>query len=262
MEKNRELNRWASAWVIPLLAASLLVGGMLSSTSAEATTVLRLNLDGLLDEASVVVEGTVVSVANDEGDTQRIPTTVYEICDLEGVVGTHSSRCLTLRVPGGWRGDGYGGYAGMPQLTAGERYILFLTRQQAWNTPFVGWWQGVYHVVNTGAGPAILSSEDQPVTSIDAAGFVQTPRAVDTIDTALGRAEHVGAGHSTGQMTFAASPITRASFIDRVRASAQERATRGARLPDRLPSVWRCRDGASTPVTAAPPVVPWQEVSP
>lgn len=61
-----------SQWRIPLLCACLVFSTLLPS-SAEATTVVRLNLDRLLDQSAVVVEGTVVSIVNDEGDSEHTP---------------------------------------------------------------------------------------------------------------------------------------------------------------------------------------------
>ena len=250
-------------WVVPILSACAIFALVGWSSGAEATTVLRLNLDALLGESSVVLEGTVVSVANDEGDLDHVPTTIYEICSLEVIVGEHDQDCRSLRVPGGWRGEMHSGYSGMPQLTEDERYLFFFTKDTDWNSPFTGWWQGVYHIVDGGNGPAVLSNVGFPVTGLDANGFIKTRRDVRFIQTPLGEAEHASRttrANPVDKQTAARSAMSRSEFTGLIRATAQAREVWGLRVPQRLPTRWTCRDLSKRAVASPPPLVSFEEV--
>jgi hypothetical protein len=242
------------------LSAILIILVFSINFDLNATTVLRLNIDSIINESSVVIEGDVIEVVNDEGGEEKIPTTTYNICSVNVLIGSYEQNCLVLRVPGGRRGNGYSGYVGMPKLLKGKRYILFLTNQERWNSPFTGWWQGVYQIVDTTKGPVVLSHDGQAVKNIDENGFLITSVNANIIETPIGIAEHVDGLNETNHMTFAIRPITHSFFVNYLQNTIQQRAARGLRIPAGFPATWRCNDGISTPVTDSPRVLNEEEM--
>jgi len=254
MTRLRSTQTRPSGWTFPLLALGVLAAG-LSPARADATTVRQMNLDDLVGYSALVVEGTVKSVSYDMGDEKHIPTTSYELCDIDVVVGRHDVSCLMVVAPGGETEYGWEGWAGMPTLDEGGRYLLFLNRTRDYLTPFVGWWQGVYRIVQGDDGPAVVSNAGHPVRGVSAEGKIITRRDVQVIPTNAGLLEHVDSSPPTfvSQRQAAREAISRRDFVDALHAVTNSRLLDGATVPDGLPVGWHCRDNP-TWAAAEPPI--------
>lgn len=128
-----------------LLVATLVA---LSATTARATIVRALDFGEQCAQAETVVVGTVRDVVS-----RRIATnpsffeTLVTLAVDEVVVGT-AADALTLRLAGGEVGAIRQSIDGMPEFVAGERYVVFLEREQdpPLVSPIIGFNQGLYRV--------------------------------------------------------------------------------------------------------------------
>jgi len=250
--------------MIPLLAASLLVGGMLSSLSAEATTVLHFGIDELVQESGLIVEGTVLNITTSAGTADRVPTTTYEVCDLDLIVGDYDRSCLDIEVAGGDdEAGGHGHWAGMPTLEVKQRYVLFLLNRQEYTSPFVGWWQGVYQVVDGPRGRAILSNGGYPVQGIEQ-GNIVTRRNIKRVRQPTGMIELVTDEdfEPVDASRAAQQAMTRQDFVDAIQMTATARMLAGRATPERLPDRWTSRNARDWPTVSAPAFPAQQEVTP
>jgi hypothetical protein len=91
-----------------------------------------------------VVIGTVTQSAS-AVEGERIYTYIT-LADLEMIKGTWHDAEYRLRVSGGVVGQRMEVYQGLPQLEAGQRYILFIQGNFSALFPVVGLHQGVFRV--------------------------------------------------------------------------------------------------------------------
>jgi len=242
----------------------LAVMATLLSSPSEATTVLHHRLDGLVRGSGLIVEGTVMEVMMAPGDEDNVPTTTYRLCDLDLVVGDHTASCLDITVPGG-TDDGvrHGGFVGMPELQVGGRYLLFLRKEAPYTSPFVGWWQGVYRIVDGQRGPAVLSHGGHAVRRIAQDGEIETKRDVRIVQTSQGpltfESDHPAVDVLPAEA--ASQAISRGAFVEAIQMTATSLMLSGEQAPQRLPQGWTCRTHRRAKV-AMPPVETRQEVSP
>ncbi len=229
------------------LILTLLLGfalSVLSGPPVEATTLLHLNADDLLARAGLVVEGTVREVTVDPGDADNLPTTTFLLCDLAVLVGDPAEvSCLPITVPGATIEGRTGGFVGMPMLTPNHRYLLFLRRAPLYTSPFVGWWQGVFRVVEGDHGAAILSSSGYPVEDIDEHGEIRTHREGRLVETPTGSLRIVSDEAVTplDETDAAALSITRDAFAQQLLQRAELLQRSGRPVPDKLPQRWSVR---------------------
>lgn len=112
--------------------------------SSQALTVVPRTFAELVGLADWVVIGTVTQIASAiEGE--RIYTYIT-LADLEVIKGTWHDAEYRLRVSGGVVGQRMEIYQGLPQLEAGQRYILFIQGNFSALFPVVGLHQGVFRV--------------------------------------------------------------------------------------------------------------------
>ncbi|HVS16532.1 MAG TPA: hypothetical protein VMV46_21665 [Thermoanaerobaculia bacterium] len=115
--------------------------GLLLATSAGALTYVMPTDDELLERAEVVVLARVIAAEN--SPTDRRPATDYLVEIDEPLKGFVPASTILVRVPGGLRSDGLRVRAfGIPEFTAGERVLLFLSPRAS----------GTYELVETGLG--------------------------------------------------------------------------------------------------------------
>ena len=147
---NRIKNRAAGSapWQWMGLVVVLVGAGMLLLTRLSgATTVLAKSFAALVQDAEVIVVGTVTAIEAEWDAQQEAPFTLVTFTDLEVVKGDASQTELTLRILGGPTPDGLIlQVAGVPQFRLGERSVVFSVGNQRHAVPLVGLWQGVYRV--------------------------------------------------------------------------------------------------------------------
>lgn len=135
-----------------LLSFSAFVAVMCFTARADATTLLKKNLDDLLVEADGVVLATVDDVTSRVRDTRKGEIdTFVSLSNLQVLQGRYGAATLTLRLEGG-EVDGVGLWLhGSPRFTPGERVLLFVRDNGKAIVPIVGWTQGVFRVATDAA---------------------------------------------------------------------------------------------------------------
>lgn len=163
--------RWPTALAFLLLAA----------LPAGAATYVPMADEALVDQATLIVQGTVEAVAlGSEAAGLATDSTIRVERVLKGKALEGAT--LTVRVPGGERPDGVGlGVPGAPRFAEGERVLLFLAPGEggAWGPLHL--MLGAFHTVETGGRRLAVrdlaeatalplpgrAKEDEPVRDMD-----------------------------------------------------------------------------------------------
>jgi hypothetical protein len=126
---------------VALVAAALAV-------PAFATTVVKLNLEQLVQRADVIIQGQVQSVSSQWDEKRRLVFTSISIRVDETLKGERLSRgqSVLIRQVGGNVGAIQMSVAGLPRFTMGARALVFLKRQDATTFQVVGMNQGLYEI--------------------------------------------------------------------------------------------------------------------
>ena len=120
---------------------------LLTAGSAQALTVVPRDFSELVRDAELIIVGTVTGAHSAwSADGQAITTTV-SLDELEVIKGEVPSVPYDLVLPGGVVGDTAQSYPGMPELTSGGRYVLFVRGNRRELIPLVGAYQGLYRVL-------------------------------------------------------------------------------------------------------------------
>lgn len=110
-----------------MLAVGLFAGFALANSPAMATTLAALSQDQLVDASTLIVEGTVLTVATWTDDTGRTWTRAAVRVDraLKGAVA--KGDVLTVEAPGGVGADGSITFVSLtPRYDEEERVLLYL----------------------------------------------------------------------------------------------------------------------------------------
>lgn len=187
------------------------------STGVTAGTAITLDIDELVEGSGLVVEGRVLSATPRWDERGRIET-VYELLVERSFWGDDAA-AQTVVLPGGVFPDGRGMVlAGMPQLTIGERSILFLSGEGVGGLRVpVGLSQGHVRVLDTPNGGHLAVRSHSLLHTVDALTGAPAGPAQDVLDygglvaeihaaaarraarEALGSAGSPGAGSGGGQ---------------------------------------------------------------
>lgn len=132
MTKTRSLLAIASVFLI--------------TTLSQATTVERLNLDGLVKKSHKIVVGKVRSSRTYWSDNGRLILTNYTI-DVEETIKGEASRTVELTTIGGTVGNLTLHVAGMPTFSKDESAVVFLESSGSYST-VVGLEQGKFTIAN------------------------------------------------------------------------------------------------------------------
>jgi len=146
-------------------ATLLFAAPLLRSNGVSAGTAVRMDVPGLTRNASLIVEGRVLSAVPVEQD--GLVQTEYLIEVDRTFAGDDESYRL-VRLPGGVRPDGSGMLlAGMPRIEPGDESLLFLTREShnGMRMP-VGLAQGKFDVVVRPDGTKSLVRDASEVTLV------------------------------------------------------------------------------------------------
>ncbi len=128
-----------------LVAAITLMTAMLAAPTF-ATTVVRLNLEQLVQRADLIVQGQVESVYSQWDEERRLGFTHVSIRVDEPLKGERR-RSVLIRQVGGTAGTIQMSVAGVPQFKNGGMAIVFLKRQDDTTFQVVGMNQGLYEVI-------------------------------------------------------------------------------------------------------------------
>ena len=251
--------------MVPIMSACAIFACVLGTQpTAEATTLVRFGLNELVEYSGLIVEGTATRITTTPSSAERPTTTTYEVCDLEIVVGTHDWSCIELEVLGGQDVDGViTGWSGTPELRVGSRYLLFLLDRQEYDSPFVGWWQGVFRLVDSSKGPSLLSSSGYPVKGIEN-GAVVTRRNVGFLPQPGGMLQTVSDEDfvPVDPRIVVDEAMSRDDFVNAIHMTTSARKKKKKSVPSGLPSKWGFRsprdieEGESTPPPLPQEVMP------
>ena len=112
------------------LAAAITLTLVGVATSASATVMVEISLDTMIQDADVIVRGTVVESGvrmNANGDS-FVPETLTTVRVTEWLAGEGGETVQLRELGGTWQGGGLR-YEGTPQYRVGEEVILFLERR-------------------------------------------------------------------------------------------------------------------------------------
>ncbi len=127
------------------LVGMVLVVAVLS-VPAFATTVVKLNMQQLVQKSDLIVQGQVQSVYTQWNEQQHLVFTYISIRVDESLKG-QGPKSVLIRQVGGSAGTIQMSIAGTPQFTSGDMAIVFLKDQGDSTFQVVGMNQGLYKIV-------------------------------------------------------------------------------------------------------------------
>ncbi len=166
-------------------SACLLLGLLLFASPGQALTVRSYSFEQLVEQSEVIV---IATVRDTRGAWDASGQTIYTYAtldELEVLKGDVPAAVFELQVPGGVVGDAAQVYPGIPVLTAGSRYVLFIRGDQQIFIPFVGAYQGVYSILQKGGEERVYRYDQQP--GADALSGVLTAHPAPTLDEFVSR---------------------------------------------------------------------------
>ena len=125
--------------------AILLFGLLIWSHTAEATTLLRLDLDDLTGESSAVVYGKVIASRVEWNQSRTLIFTVYTVAPTEYLKG-RLGPIFELYEPGGTLDGLQMSVAGVPAFSVGQEAILFVWTDPHGQHQVSGFEQGAFPV--------------------------------------------------------------------------------------------------------------------
>lgn len=149
-----------------------IIFGPHDSTRVSAGTAVRMELEDLVECAELIVEGRILSQRSVEANG-RIETEY--LVQVERTFQGSDIEYRTIRVPGGVLDDGRGlMLAGMPHIAAGDRSLLFLSRETNGVRMPIGLAQGKFEVRSDDAGMKRLVRGSVGVSLVDVPSGVVT----------------------------------------------------------------------------------------
>lgn len=117
---------------------------------ADATTVIRLSFEQLVNESQAVVYGRVTDVRAQWTADRRFIESVVTVDVLRDMKGT-ARESIAFTVPGGQVGRYLNVIPGAPTLASGDLAVFFLTARGARLPVTTGFTQGIYRVRRDGS---------------------------------------------------------------------------------------------------------------
>lgn len=132
-----------------------------------ATSVLQVSLDEIIQKSQFVFEGKVTSLETEKNSQKRIHTYItFEITDI--IKGEYNSNIIKLRFLGGTVGDLTLAVGDMQYPKEGEHGIYFVESLDRFQVnPLYGWSQGHFLVERDAKGiERVLTNKGLPVTGV------------------------------------------------------------------------------------------------
>ena len=114
-------------------------------TNAQATTVIPLSFEQLVNESAAVVYGRVIDVRSQWTDDRRFIESVVSVEIIKGMKGG-ANDTIAFTVPGGQVGRYTNIIPGAPVFAPGDAAVFFLTARGPRLPVTTGFTQGVYRV--------------------------------------------------------------------------------------------------------------------
>ncbi len=154
----------ARVGLLLLLLAGLAIGGLLLR-AASATVLREVAFEAQSASADRIFVGTVRSVESRPNPAAPRYLETLVAFAVEEIIAGDVASPLTLRFSGGQLGDVRQSVDGLPELAVGERYVVFLERDQEppLVSPVVGFNQGLYRVVEEGGRSVVRDRLGRPL---------------------------------------------------------------------------------------------------
>lgn len=135
----------------------VLISTLFMSYPAEAARVQRLSLSDLKDGAETIVIGVVTEITTRNGANANVVWTDYLLSVQETLKGTLTGAETIVSFAGGETSTLSVGISGIPRLSLGVRYVLFLLPDNDYVSATIGWGQGIYTVEQVASGSGTTS---------------------------------------------------------------------------------------------------------
>lgn len=156
--RNHVILKYSAIWMALLL---------MPISYGNASSVLEVSLNEMLQQSQFVFEGTVTAIEAKENSQKRIHTYVtFEIKDI--IKGKYHSNTITLSFLGGTVGDVTMAVSGMKFPQMGEHGIYFVeSLERVQVHPLYGWSQGHFIVERDVTGSErIMTNRRLPITAV------------------------------------------------------------------------------------------------
>ncbi|MDX1491419.1 MAG: hypothetical protein R3332_09035 [Pseudohongiellaceae bacterium] len=188
---------------------------LLSSATANASTLMQLSIEQVLHRAELVFEGEVLATDTVERADGSIRTYVrFAVTDL--IKGAYSNDTIDLSYLGGRLGDRQLRVSDMQIPAVGEVGIYFVESvSQSMVSPLVGWAQGHYLIERIGGDTIISTADGQAVVAVNAG----SASASSSFSTGVAKGIVVPKSAFAKQLT---KPLTPRQFKQALRAIMDE----------------------------------------
>jgi len=156
--RNRAILKYSAIWMALLL---------MPISYGDASSVLEVSLNEMLQQSQFVFEGTATAIEARENSQKRIHTYVtFEIKDI--IKGEYHSNIITLRFLGGTVGDVTMTVSDMRLPQEGEHGIYFVESLERFQVnPLYGWSQGHFIVERDATGSErVMTNRRLPITGV------------------------------------------------------------------------------------------------
>lgn len=130
----------------------------------QCATLERLSMADMISKSTAIVRATVSG--SSVAPSGPVVYTHYQLQVTERYKGP-AQTTVDLALPGGIAGGIQQVFSGVPQLHAGEEYVLFLYTGKSGLTQVIGLSQGLFAVTKNGAKDPMLTREASHETMLD-----------------------------------------------------------------------------------------------
>jgi len=147
------------SFILALLAASL--------AALQGSTLQQLSLDDMIRQSTLIVRGQAqVSYSELRGSMIYTHYTVTVAKVYKGTAGTR----VDVAVPGGLSGGMRQAFAGAPNISSGQSYVMFLWTSKTGLTQIIGLSQGLFLLTKDSSGRTAVLRAAATETMLNAAG--------------------------------------------------------------------------------------------
>ncbi|HXJ42403.1 MAG TPA: hypothetical protein VNH18_24190 [Bryobacteraceae bacterium] len=171
------------------LRINVAVFGLLCAIACPAATLEQLSMDQMSQNATSIVRATVAG-----SYTSILNSTVYTHYKLRVADTWKGVPAGEVMLPGGMAGGIRQSFPGVPQLTVGTEYVLFLWKSSTGITHLVGLTQGLFEVSRQTDGSSLATRAKIGEMMLDAAGHKVADKAVTMAVTDLKSHVRLAAG--------------------------------------------------------------------
>lgn len=190
----------------------------LLSSTANATTILGMDIDAVAQEAEFIFEGEVIHSETRQESGSGIISTYVTFDILDVIKGDYDADSIELKFMGGVFNGQIVEVSGLHIPEIGEQGVYFLesTSRDLIN-PLLGWAQGHFLIVEENGERLMSTVTDEPVTNVQAVSGI--PLTIKKPQALLQGDNEIAAGVITAEDI---SQIQQALSVDEFKARIQE----------------------------------------